>query len=73
MINVSGTDKGIGKENKIKIINDKHCLIEEDTEHMLHMAKKYKFRTRNRKTKYQLRIHRRPMTSTWVHRMKRGN
>ena len=42
IMNVSATDKGTGKENKITITNDKGRLSEEDIKRMVDEAEKYK-------------------------------
>jgi len=42
ILNVSATDKSTGKENKIRITNDKGRLSKEDIERMVNEAEKYK-------------------------------
>jgi L1 cell adhesion molecule like protein len=51
ILNVSATDKGAGKSNKITITNDKGRLSKEDIERMVNEAEKYKDEDEQVKTK----------------------
>lgn len=52
-------------------MSDKHCLEKGDTEHIVQVAKKNKFKTKSREIKYQPKIRWSPVSSTKAQRMKR--